>query len=173
MTKPTTKRCSICRVLKPVSEFHKKTLSKSGIKSACKECDLAMQKRRRDPKKCRENSLRWKNKIISKSPEHFLWFRMKWNAKAKGIKFNIKPEDLKIPEFCEVLGIKLLVFSPNSNGRRAPHPRSASIDRLDSSKGYVRGNVKVISHLANLIKNIGTVEQHKRVIAYMEKHGLK
>ena len=98
---------------------------------------------------------------------------MKWNAKSRGMEFSITPEDLEIPEFCEVLGVKLEVFTPSAAGKRKPHPHSASIDRLDSSKGYVKGNVKVISHLANLIKNIGTVEQHERVIAYMKKYGLK
>lgn len=166
-------KCSICHVVKKTSEFHRKSLSRLGISSSCKSCRNKLQTERRNPIKNKLNSLRWKTTTIARSPERFLWLRMKWNAKARGVKFEIQPEDLEIPEFCEVLGVRLKVFKPESSGKRRPHPRSASIDRIDSSKGYVKGNVKVISHLANLIKNIGTIEQHERVIAYMKKYGQK
>jgi len=35
----------------------------------------------------------------------------------------------------------------------------ATIDRVDGSKGYVPGNVQIISHLANRMKNSASVEQ--------------
>lgn len=45
-------------------------------------------------------------------------------------------------------------------------PNAASLDRIDNSKGYVRGNVMVISLRANAIKNNATAEELTAVAAY-------
>ncbi len=46
----------------------------------------------------------------------------------------------------------------------------ASIDRVDSNKGYTYDNVRVISDYANLLKNKGTLEQLKMVLEYMKSN---
>jgi hypothetical protein len=89
---------------------------------------------------------------------------LRYRAKAKGIKFDLKPEDLELPEVCPVLGIKLRI----AFGRAANKPYSPSVDRFDNSKGYVKGNVRVISRRANSLKTNATVHELKQVIRYME-----
>ena len=39
-----------------------------------------------------------------------------------------------------------------------------SLDRIDSSKGYVKDNIWVISHKANSIKNNATLTELKLII---------
>lgn len=85
-------------------------------------------------------------------------------AKARGMEHLISKEDIIIPEFCPVLGIRLEV----GIGKREPH--SPSIDRVDNSKGYIPGNVRVISSRANTLKGDGAVWEFKEVIRYMEEH---
>ena len=46
---------------------------------------------------------------------------------------------------------------------------AASIDRKDSSKGYVKGNVAIISRRANLLKNNATIAELKAVLAFMSR----
>ena len=58
------------------------------------------------------------------------------------------------PTHCPYLGIKL---SYNKKDEKLDNYRS--IDRIDNSKGYVKGNLQVISHLANKIKTSLTIEQ--------------
>ncbi len=71
----------------------------------------------------------------------------------KGLEFNIELEDIVIPAKCPILDIEL---TPNTNYSKASSP---SIDRLDNTKGYIKGNVWVISTLANNMKNSATIDQ--------------
>ena len=81
--------------------------------------------------------------------------RAKNRSKINGLEFNIGLEDIVVPEFCPVLGVKLDEFKGKSGGR----PNSPALDRIDNSKGYVKGNVMVISHLANQMKASANAEQ--------------
>ena len=88
-------------------------------------------------------------------------------ARQKNIPFQIAIEELlqELPENCPVLGI------PLSWGERKGHPTdtSPSLDRFDSKKGYVSGNVFWISQLANRIKNTANIDQINAVAAWMNK----
>jgi hypothetical protein len=45
----------------------------------------------------------------------------------------------------------------------------ASIDRIDSSKGYSYDNVRIISQYANYLKNVGNINQWRRLLRYMDE----
>ncbi len=75
---------------------------------------------------------------------------IKCRAKREGIPFSLNASDIIIPEYCPVLGIKLI----KGNGMYA-----ASVDRIDNTKGYMAGNIVVVSMLANRIKNSATPDQ--------------
>lgn len=47
-----------------------------------------------------------------------------------------------------------------------------SLDRIDPRKGYVKGNVWIISYRANLIKNDGTAEEHEMIAKAMRESGV-
>jgi hypothetical protein len=85
--------------------------------------------------------------------------RLKFRAKAQGIAFDLDRSDIIIPDVCPVLGIKL-----TWNQGRGYHPDSPSVDKIDPSRGYVKGNVRVISARANLLKNDATVEELTAVL---------
>jgi hypothetical protein len=91
---------------------------------------------------------------MSLSKEYELMWAAKYRAKKKGLEFNIDAYDVIIPEVCPYLGIKI------ENGTLGNHDASPSLDRIDSSKGYIKGNVEIISWKANQIKNNGTAEEH-------------
>lgn len=95
----------------------------------------------------------------SNAPRRIFW-RVKSRAKSQGIPFNIDETDIVIPEVCPVLGLKLVL----SNQGQGYHPDSPSLDKINPSKGYVKGNVRVISARANLLKNDATVEELERVL---------
>ena len=78
----------------------------------------------------------------------------KMRAKKLGLDFNITPDDISIPEVCPILGIPLF-----KSDKQGANPNSPSLDRLIPKKGYVKGNVWVISKLANYTKNSASFEE--------------
>lgn len=94
------------------------------------------------------------------NPLKFMLKDAKRRAKAKGIRFNLTEDDLTIPDLCPLLGKPLERFTAY-----AP-----SIDRIDSTKGYTKDNVWVISKRANQIKNDATIEELELILEGLKKH---
>lgn len=88
----------------------------------------------------------------------------KRNSKAAGVEFDLEWGDLEWPDTCPVLGIPIDYFCPG--GKR--NENSASFDRIDSTLGYVKGNVRIMSWRANRIKNDGTADEHRRIAEYLD-----
>jgi hypothetical protein len=85
-----------------------------------------------------------------------LYNHYKNSAKKRNIPFTLTKVDfhnLSYPITCPVLGIPLCY------NRGKPQDNSYSIDRIDSTKGYELGNIIVISHRANVLKNNATVSE--------------
>ena len=91
---------------------------------------------------CQQKSWRERNPLVMK------WRGWKASADRRGLEFSISEEDLDYPKYCPYLGLEL-AYSPNEGGIL---PNSASLDRIDSTKGYVKGNVQIISNRANTMK---------------------
>ena len=71
--------------------------------------------------------------------------------------------DIVIPDVCPVLGIKLDCAA----GLKAD--ALPSLDRIDSSKGYIKGNVWVISWRANQLKRDSSLGELRMLVAALEK----
>ena len=100
---------------------------------------------------------RWgrnQNKIPIKSNEYLIWYRAKESSKKRGWDFNLEVDDIIIPKKCPYLGIELCYGIENKY-----KDDYCSIDRIDSTKGYIKGNVQIISRLANTMKNNANTEQ--------------
>lgn len=97
----------------------------------------------------------------------------KYCAKRRGIHFDLKYTDFELPEYCPILGLKIEYGSGDGNA-----PNHASLDRIDNSKGYIPGNVMIISKLANAMKNEANFEQlqlfiknYTYLLNYINEHG--
>ncbi len=83
-------------------------------------------------------------------------------ALQKGLEFNIELRDIHIPKKCPILKVPLICST-----RYSP-----SIDRIYPDKGYVKGNIAVISTLANSMKANATPNEllifAKNIKKYMD-----
>ena len=137
--------------------FSKNKNRKDGLQIYCKTCSskLTMQTRNHENYKVYQEAHR----------EHSHLTSLRGRAKAKGLPFNLTLEDLVIPEKCPVLDIPLI---RNYEKGHSSH-NSPSVDQIIPELGYVKGNVIVISVLANRIKQDATPEQIIKVGKFFEQ----
>ena len=111
----------------------------------------------------RTHGLSLKGKL---TPEYAMWKSAKHRAKVKGLPFSIKPSDIKIPEFCPVFGTRIEIGRCKIKGKTRAN--AASLDRIISELGYIKGNVRVISYRANTMKSDASLEEIKRLAEWLE-----
>lgn len=100
------------------------------------------------------------------NPVQKLLYAAKSRAKTRGIEYNLTVKDVTVlPISCPVLGIKL---NYHKFGRGAKED-NISLDRIDNSKGYVAGNVQIISMLANMMKNCATPKHLRKFADWINK----
>lgn len=113
---------------KPQCQFHGERLHRD----SCRACNAAYMR------------AYYKNQRRLR-PTKEIWERARKRARRLGVRFSIPPGHIVIPPACPVLGIPLITGGPRS-------PQSPSLDRIRPAQGYVLGNVRVLSDLANRLK---------------------
>lgn len=86
-----------------------------------------------------------KKRMQEHTPERYIVGRLK--ARNRKGRCNLAAEDIIIPAMCPLLGI------PLQFAKGQPKLNSPSVDCIDPTKGYVKGNVWVISKMANTMKS--------------------
>lgn len=83
-------------------------------------------------------------------------------AKTEGWECNVDAEYLKSiwTGICPITNVELQIGQAKDT---IPDTLRASLDRLDSSKGYIRGNVQYISFRANNIKTDASFEEFEQI----------
>lgn len=172
------KICPYCNTEKPITEFYKVGNYK-GKESRLRMCIKCTNQKR----KAYNNEYRQKNKEVvnEKKREYYqkkmndlqfvenvnngqrkrysryvynrLFNNCKTRAEKRNLEFNITIEDIVIPDKCPLLEIDIFT------GTKEDYSSSPTVDRIDNTKGYIKGNIKIISSLANTMKNCATLEQ--------------
>lgn len=153
----------IAEKIKEYREAHKEHLS-----SKAKEYWSKNRERMRDWRKeyiknaTSEQKERWlksQEKYIKANPERRIISLIKSRAKKNNIDFNLDESDIVIPSKCPVLNIDIHKEHRGKGGKKGPQSNSPSVDRIDNAKGYVKGNIQIISIKANVMKNSASPEE--------------
>lgn len=92
----------------------------------------------------------------------------KIRSRDAGVQFDLTSSvEIEIPSHCPVLGIAL---DPLAKNRADNLP---TLDRIDNTKGYVRGNVWVISWRANRLKWNATIDELRGLVKALEEQERK
>lgn len=113
----------------------------------------------------RASTRRWKKDNPKKLWVQYAIGRAKRRAKKKNLPFNLTTEHIHsiITDECVVFG-NTFAFA----GNVTCSDNSPSIDRIDPKKGYVIGNVVIISLKANNIKNAYTSDDLMKVALWLK-----
>ena len=84
------------------------------------------------------------------SPALYLWKYAKARAKNDSMEFDLELTDIVIPEVCPYMKTPFVMRDKQL---------AASLDRVDSSRGYTKDNIRVISYRANRMKNNATEQE--------------
>lgn len=175
------KPCNTCGVVKNLEQFHTHS-TRDGRRNKCAECENKLRRERRqnnlakerarDRKRYRTNPVRRLNsqrlraanldrykandvRRHAADPRKKMLRAARKRAKEYGRECTITLADIIVPPLCPLLGVPITV------GTAKVHNNSPTLDRKDSTKGYVPGNVWVISWRANRMKSDSTLEELK------------
>jgi hypothetical protein len=148
-----TRKCSKCknwldlsmfssriRIPSPSTKDESKKVPTLYYRSDCKKCSLEYINIDKycSPEKRRE--------LHRKDPRKVMLIHARKRAKEKKLDFNIELSDIIIPEICPLLNIPIFVCEITLG------PNSPSLDRINNTKGYIKGNIIVVSFRANSLK---------------------
>lgn len=160
------KKCIKCNKQKSLEDFGKDN-SKNGVNGLHKKCKQCIteyrQINRLDYNKNYMIKLRSENKDGVNKRKRMYYIKMdiskklyqqcKNRAIRKNIEFTININDIIIPNKCPYLNTEFIVGVKNN------YEYTHSLDRIDNSKGYIPGNVEVVTKKANSMKNGATKEE--------------
>jgi hypothetical protein len=145
------KFCSVCHAEKPSTSFRVRS-DTAKQRPFCLSCEAKIKKNRYLLNRS-ESLLKQEQRRFEK-PTDIILNQAKARAKKKNLDFNLSAEDIVLPERCKYLDVPLT----NIQGYGVVW-ENYSIDRIDNNKGYIKGNVEIISRKANSMKNMATKEE--------------
>ena len=155
------KRCKICNIEKPISEFHKMNGCLYGVRTTCKECRKTERKEySKLPHVIEKNKNYYQNnkEVIRKRLNDYYWTLtcqyheyLKRSKKSK-IEFNLSKGDCK-----NFYNVKCYYCGEDYKG--------LGIDRIDNNLGYIVENVRPCCKFCNFMKHTSTeFEFYNRIL---------
>ena len=150
------KNCNKCGLVKNYKFFRKKN-NKSGWK------DIQGGLRYSYCKQCESDRMRLQYKI---DPIPQMLSNSRIRAKKNSWEHNINTEYLRKiwpkDNICPVLRVKFLMgYKMGQSKNLAP-----SLDRIDSTKGYIYGNISVVSDIVNRVKSDVSMDLLEKIYDY-------
>lgn len=169
------KKCARCHQEKPAEEFP----TWQGGGGVCRPCHALRRKEQRRAsgvttkekrnaymrayREANKESLLAQQRLRRKdAPLAALWRRVS----ARKDRISITRAEfmsLKIPKTCPILGIPITYDLGRDN--------IPSVDRIDPNRPYEIGNIVIISYRANMVKSIGSANEHARIAEWMRSVG--
>ena len=143
---------------------YKRRLKEGHTRFFCSRSCACLKNNEEHPRKGNYQLLISNNRRDQYTP--FRWFilRAEYRDRNKGYGCDLSAEYLKQlwdeqDGICPLTGLNLILPVNTRMGFIESNPNNASIDRIDNSKGYLQGNVRFVSVMANLARQSFSDEQ--------------
>lgn len=130
--------------------------------------EIAVRRRRRYVQNKDEHRAYNRNRYHSKvkqnrvtDPTGAMWANARDKARECSLPFNLEKSDIVIPSVCPIFGTPFDMIS------KRRQPTSPTLDRTVPEKGYVKGNIAVISYKANRLKSNATPDELEMIAKYL------
>lgn len=147
MNEQITHRCIYCGEDKDIVEFYRR-VDYQALENRCKKCHRSQWRR------C---------KFLN--PRAYMLKQAKKRAKKEGIPCDLMEEDIPIPKYCPVFPWIALQFAEHRSTNNSP-----SLDKVIPERGYVKGNVRVISNKANRLKCNCSLYELELLVKYVKEN---
>jgi hypothetical protein len=179
------KLCSLCRAHARQQNDRRKEAKSAQAKEYYQQYKNDISKKNKEYREKNKEKLRiydsslerkafhkqWIHKKRQEDPCRFIYYSAKQRSKASGIIFDITKQDVvdiyPSDGKCPIFGM-LLVTNVGKTKDDSP-----SLDRIVPEKGYVKGNIVVISHKANRIKNNATLVELESIVSFLKSKEIK
>ena len=144
--------CSSCNIEKDSDEYYfRKDTGRNNLQ--CKLCKNAVTAEyRRDHPQLPTKESRVRQALAA----------ARSRSRKLGMVFDIELDDVEMRDNCPVFG------PPLDWGHTRCRSDSPSLDKVIPELGYVKGNVYIISHKANRLKNNATKEELQSIVDWLE-----
>ena len=150
-------------------------ITKQRVKQICLKHRIdsfSIRQQQNETEKLAKLTKKWGNEWLEKEKRRdYVYQAMREKFRSKranavriGKPWDLDFGDLVFPTHCPILNVELDYFAEQAQDN------SPSFDCLIPSKGYVKGNVFIVSWRANRVKNDGTAEEHRLIASFIEQH---
>jgi hypothetical protein len=162
------KKCTKCENVLPIEEFTKNKNQPDGYFYRCKGCENKRKKEfyysgydkvmsDKQPNRREYNKKYHSNMDVFK----LRWRTAKQRARLKGFEFNLTIEHIvelfeKQNGLCYISGVELSLEKHS--------PKTLSVDRIDSSMGYIIGNIGLCTDFINNSKSNYSLDEFKKLL---------
>ena len=160
--------CTYCKIPKPNSEYSKNKNQGRGRNyvTQCKKCRNEYSASEKVLKRKRELGPIQRNKYRLNS----IFWASKQNAKKRNLEHNIELEYIKElfktqKGLCYYTGKEMFIDTREKENNED----SVSLDRFDSSKGYIKGNVVLCRWIVNRMKNDIDFKDFLQIVSEINK----
>ena len=149
-----TRICSRCKLSMPAcTEFF--GVNRGRLKHICRQCMRPAFV---------DGTLRWRRNHPERARITAGVARARYTAKRRGMEFDeqaVRNLLGEMPKNCQCCGAEM--GAQVVRGKK----RWASLDRINSEEGYVKGNIAIICYRCNVLKSDGTLEEFEAIARYL------
>lgn len=148
-------RCTRCDRTKTLDNFlpaKNKITGETGFYRTCKQCRFDDRRYKRGTAERRAADNKNRRGYLHRNPASRLYKNARWRASIKGFEFNLTANYVRelwraADGKCALSG---LAFDTDVANGQPRDPFRPSLDRIDNSKGYLQGNVRIILYGLNV-----------------------
>jgi hypothetical protein len=163
------KECLICQKVKPAKDYTTCKTRTDGLQNKCKDCCHVVMRQRAQ-----------KNGVLGFLKTKFKQSERSRVRGSRTLEFTITIDDVialyeKQKGLCAYSGVKMTYSSYKIKCHtrrtwRMTYPYNASIDRIDSLKGYIKGNIQLVCGIVNIMKSDSSEDEFLQLCKKITEH---